>query len=110
ARYPEAYARLMERSSDHCPDGGETALQCAERAFALVEEAVEKFPAGRLLFVSHAAALNLILLQLLGMEHRTHGKRVWFRTDHCALHRLRLTPEGMWQVVALNDRSHLPAL
>jgi probable phosphoglycerate mutase len=109
-KYPEAYAKLMARESDHCPDGGETAMQCAERATALVEEAVKKFPSGRLLFVSHAAALNLVLLHLLGMEHRTHGRRVWFRTDNCALHRLRRSQEGLWQVVALNDRSHLPAI
>jgi hypothetical protein len=43
------------------------------------------------------------------MTHRTHGKRVWFRTDNCGLHRLRRSEQGLWQVVALNDRAHLPA-
>jgi len=108
SRYPEAYAKLMARDSDHRPDGGESAVECAARAAALVEQAVARFPAGRLLFVSHAAALNLILIHLLGMEHRTHGRRVWFRTDNCALHRLKRSPDGIWQVLALNDRAHLP--
>jgi probable phosphoglycerate mutase len=109
-RYPEAYERLMARDSDHCPEGGESAVQCGERASALVETAVKKFPTGRLLFVSHAAALNLVLLHLLGMDHRTHGRRVWFRTDNCALHRLRRSPDGLWQVTALNDRAHLSGI
>jgi probable phosphoglycerate mutase len=110
ARYPEAYAALMSRDSDARPDGGESAVECTERAVALVEEAVQKFSDGRLLFVSHAATLNLVLLHLLGMSHRTHGRRVWFRTDNCALHRLRRSSEGLWQVVALNDRQHLEKL
>jgi probable phosphoglycerate mutase len=107
-RFPEAYARLMARDPDHAPEGGESAIQCAARATALVDEAVAKFPAGRLLFVSHAAAINLILMHVMGVTHRSHGQRLWFRTDNCALHRLRRSPDGMYQVIALNDRAHLP--
>jgi probable phosphoglycerate mutase len=108
SRYPDAYARLMARDPDHAPDGGETALQCSARVTALIDEAVAKFPSGRLLFVSHAAAINLILMHVVGVTHRSHGQRLWFRTDNCALHRLRRSPDGMFQVIALNDRSHLP--
>src|SRR6478609_6684603 len=102
AQYPAAYAAMMARESDHSPDGGETATQVAERAWAHVEKIADSIDDGRVLFVSHAGTLNLVLLQLLGMTHRTHGKRVWFRTDNCGLHRLRRSEQGLWQVVALN--------
>lgn len=114
ARFPEAYAALMARESDVCPDGGETPLACGERAVAHIESVVAARTTatgdGRLLFVSHAATLNLVLMHLLGLSHRTHGKRIWFRTDNCALHRLRRSSEGLWQVTALNDRSHLAGI
>jgi broad specificity phosphatase PhoE len=110
AGYPEAYAALMARESDHSPDGGETAMQVTERAWKHVEDVISSTDEGRVLLVSHAGTLNLVLLHLLGMSHRTHGKRVWFRTDNCALHRLRRSEHGLWQVIALNDRAHLAAI
>jgi broad specificity phosphatase PhoE len=114
ARDPAAYAALMARESDVSPEGGETPVECGERAAAFVEDAIarstDRAGGGRLLFVSHAAAINLVLLHLFGLSHRTHGKRLWFRTDNCAMHRLRRSDEGLWQVVALNDRAHLGAI
>jgi len=106
-RYPKDFAALMARESDVCPPDGETALACTARAAQLVDQVVAKFTGGRVLFVSHAATLNLVLLHLMGLPHREHGRRLWFRTDNCALHRLRRGADDLWQVTALNDRAHL---
>jgi probable phosphoglycerate mutase len=109
-RYPADFAALMARDSEASPPDGETAVACTARAAELVEQVIAKFIGGRLLFVSHAATLNLVLLHLLGLPHRDHGRRLWFRTDNCAIHRLRRGSDDMWQIVALNDRTHLADL
>ena len=59
---------------------------------------------GRTLFVSHAFTLNLLLRRVLGLAD---SPSVFFRTDNCALHRLKRAPTGFWNVEALNDRRHL---
>ena len=101
---------MMARESDHSPEGGETAMECAARAAAHVERIVAGTREGRVLFVSHAGTINLVLLHLMGLSHRTHGKRIWFRTDNCGLHRLRRSEHELWQVMALNDRAHLSGI
>ena len=57
-----------------------------------------------MLFVSHAFTLNLLLRRVLGLAD---SPSVFFRTDNCALHRLKRAPTGFWNVEALNDRRHL---
>ncbi len=107
ARYPEAYAALMRRESNVCPPEGETHAQCLARAVSLLDAVLRNEPGGRTLIVSHAATLYLLLLHLLGLEHDPHARRVWIRTDNCALHRLKRSNDGLWTVLALNDRAHL---
>ena len=106
-RYPDAFAALMRRESGVCPPEGETHHQASSRALAVLDEAVARQPLGRTLLVSHALTLYLVLLHVLGIEHATHAHKLFIRTDNCALHRLRRTPEGLWTVLALNDKSHL---
>jgi broad specificity phosphatase PhoE len=110
ARYPDAFAAMMGRTSGACPPGGETHAECTARAVTMIEEVLARTASGRVLFVSHAATIYLVLLHLLGLDHATHGKRVWIRTDNCALHRLKRSGDGLWTVIALNDRAHLEQL
>lgn len=107
ARFPDAYAAMMARVPGARPPGGETHAEAQARAVALVERALQRFTAGRVLFVSHAATIYLTLLHILGVDHATHGARFYLRTDNCALHRLRREQSGLWTVLALNDRAHL---
>ena len=109
-RYPEHFAAMMRRESDTCPPEGETHAECTARAVAFVERAVARHPGGRVLFVSHAATIYLVLLHVMGMDHARHAQRVWLRSDNCALHRLKLSDSGLWTVLALNDRAHLHGL
>lgn len=107
ARHPEAFAALLRREAGVCPPEGETHHVCQARAVAVLDEVVRRFPSGRVLLVSHALTIYLLLMHVLELDHAQHGRRLFIRTDNCALHRLRRTPEGLWTVLAFNDKAHL---
>lgn len=104
ARYPEAFAALMRRDGSVCPPEGETSLECAARAGACFDQVASEFALKRILLVSHAFTINLLLRHVLGMSHDAAH---FFQTDNCALHRLRRRRDGGWTVIALNDVRHL---
>jgi broad specificity phosphatase PhoE len=105
AAHPEIFRAMMQRDPDACPPEGETSRARAAHVGAFFDETVETFGgAGRALFVSHAFTLNLLLRRLLGLAE---SPTVFFRTDNCALHRLKRSPQGFWNIEALNDRRHL---
>jgi 2,3-bisphosphoglycerate-dependent phosphoglycerate mutase len=106
-QYPEVFAALMRRDPDACPPEGETSHDCLLRAGQFFDSTVERFAGGRTLFVSHAFTLNLLLRRLLGLAQ---SPSVFFRSDNCALHRLKRTATGFWNVEALNDKRHLAGL
>jgi broad specificity phosphatase PhoE len=108
ARYPEAFAALMRREDEARPPEGETHGECAARASALLDQILARFPHGRTLVVSHALTIYLLLLRVLGLHDA--AERLFIRSDNCALHRLRLGPDGRWTVLALNDRAHLTGI
>jgi probable phosphoglycerate mutase len=101
-RHPEAYAALMRRDPNACPPEGETTWQCASRAGACFDRVVHKVNNGRVLLVSHAFTINLILRRLLML-----AESEFFQTDNAALHRLKRRRDGGWTIVAMNDRAHL---
>jgi 2,3-bisphosphoglycerate-dependent phosphoglycerate mutase len=104
-RHPEAYAAMMRRDPNSCPPEGETQWQCSTRAGACFDRALLRHAEGRLLFVSHAFTINLVLRRLFGLDDTQ-----FFQTDNCALHRLKRRRDNGWTVVALNDRAHLVEL
>ncbi len=103
-RYPDAFAALMRRDPDACPPDGETTHACLARAGAFFDQVTAT--GGRVLLVSHAFTLNLMIRRAVG----ANGPRAFFRTDNCGLHRLRRTAHDFWNVEALNDRRHLAPL
>src|SRR5947209_10456728 len=108
AAHPEIFRAMMQRDPDACPPEGESSRARAAHVGAFFDEAIETFGGtGRALFVSHAFTLNLLLRRLLGL---TESPTVFFRTDNCALHRLKRSPQGFWNVEALNDRRHLAGI
>jgi probable phosphoglycerate mutase len=104
-RHPEAYAAMMRRDPNACVPEGETTWQCAARAAACFDRALARHSEGRVLFVSHAFTINLLLRRLFMLADSE-----FFQTDNCALHRLKRRRDGGWTVVALNDRAHLVEL
>jgi broad specificity phosphatase PhoE len=103
ARYPAVFAALMRRDPDACAPEGEAVGDCLLRAGAFFDEQVARAE-GRVLLVSHAFTLNLLLRRLCGLGD---SPSVFFRTDNCGLHRLKRTSQGFWNIEALNDRRHL---
>ena len=104
ASHPEIFAAMMRRDPDACPPEGETAHACVSRVAEFFDAAVVDAAGGRVLFVSHAFTLNLLVRRLLGLAD---SPAVFFRTDNCALHRLKHSASGFWNVEALNDKRHL---
>lgn len=105
AAHPEIFRAMMRRDPDACPPEGESSRQRAAHVGAFFDETLARFgAAGRVLFVSHAFTLNLVLRRLVGLAE---SPTVFFRTDNCALHRLARSAQGFWNVEALNDRRHL---
>jgi broad specificity phosphatase PhoE len=104
ASHPDIFAAMMGRDPDACPPEGETTHDCLLRAGAFFDATIERFTNGRTLLVSHAFTLNLLVRRLLGLQD---SPSVFFRTDNCALHRLKRSPTGFWNIEALNDRRHL---
>jgi probable phosphoglycerate mutase len=101
-RHPEAYQAMMQRDPNACPPEGETQWQCATRASACLDRALLRHSSGRILLVSHAFTINLLLRRIFNLQDSE-----FFQTDNCALHRLKRRRDGGWTVVALNDRAHL---
>jgi broad specificity phosphatase PhoE len=105
AAHPEVFAAMMRRDPDACPPEGESSRARLLHVGAFFDETVEQLgAAGCALFVSHAFTLNLLVRRLLGLAE---SPTVFIRTDNCALHRLKRSKEGFWNVEALNDRRQL---
>ncbi|MDB4970448.1 MAG: Phosphoglycerate mutase [Myxococcales bacterium] len=106
-QHPEHFAAMMRREPDACPPEGETPRACLVRAGDFLEAAIAAHASGgggRVVVVSHAFTLNLLVRRVLGLEE---SGTVFFRTDNCGVHRLRRSEAGFWNVEALNDRRHL---
>ena len=109
-RYPEIYRALIARDPSAAIPGAETPAACASRAAALCERAIAELDDDaaaptRLVLVSHAYAINLMLRRLLRIGDGT--PEIFFQTDNAAVHRLRISAQGTWTLRAVNDRAHL---
>ena len=108
-RFPNEYEALLRRDPDSCPPGGETYLQCRARASAFLDDSLVRHPGQRIVLVSHHLALYQLVLHILDVENQANP-RFYVRVDNCALHRFERYPDGVWQVLALNDGAHLSSV
>jgi probable phosphoglycerate mutase len=106
ARFPNDYEALLRRDPDSCPPGGETYMQCRNRASDFMERVIAEHPGQRVLFVSHHLTLFQLVLHILDVESVAQP-RFYVKIDNCALHRFERYPDGVWQVLAFNDAAHL---
>ncbi len=105
---PAGWAALVARDPGHCPPGGESHHDCADRVGAFLDELVTWHPAGRVVLVSHGVAIHHMLRHLLGLRHA--AVHVHFQVDNCAVQRVERRAGGAVRVFAINDTSHLVAL
>lgn len=106
-RFPDAFQALLRREPDAAPPEGESYLQCYARATAFLEQAMHDHPGQRIVVVSHHLTLYLIVLHILGVQYGAGGRHVYVHMSNCGLHRFERYEDGAWQVLALNDMSHL---
>jgi len=104
SRYPEVFEALLRREPESCPPGGESYVQCRQRATAFIQQTVARHAGSRLLFVSHQVTLLQLMEDMVASAGDTAETRPALKVDHCALHRFEQGAGGAWQVVALNER------
>ena len=106
-RYPDEYSVLLRREPDVAPPQGESYLQCAARASAFLEQVLERHRGQRVVLVSHYLTLHLLVLHIMGVVLSGDTPRVYVQLHNCGLHRFEHYDDGAWQVLALNETSHL---
>ncbi|WP_448379664.1 histidine phosphatase family protein [Gloeomargarita sp.] len=106
--YLEDYIRWMTEPAWNSPTGGETAVQIATRAMAVIAEIEANYTEGPVLVVSHKATLRIILCSLLGIDLGRYRDRINVLVASVSL--VRFTQYGPL-LELMGDRSHLsPAL
>lgn len=92
---PEGYARFSSGTFSRFP-GGEAVLDAAARMVAAVTDRNEP----RVLLVSHATMIRLVVVSLLGLDPQRY-RRVLARPDSCSWTQFEETSSG-WRLVAYN--------
>jgi broad specificity phosphatase PhoE len=64
----ERYSHWMTEPAWNAPSGGETAVQVANRASAVIAEITGTFADGNVLIVSHKATIRILLCSFLGID------------------------------------------
>jgi len=109
-QYPEAYGVLLRREPDAAPPEGESYLDCQARVAEFLGHALTEHAGQRILLVSHHLTLHLVVMHILGMPLTAAGPKVYVQIHNCALHRFERYDDGNWQLLALNDTTHLTGL
>ncbi len=103
-RFGDDYARWEMEPAWNAPTGGETAVQVASRASAVVTEILSTHTDGNVLIVSHKATLRLILCSLLGIDLGRYRDRIAAPVASVSV--VKFGEYGP-QLTLLGDRSHL---
>jgi len=74
-----------------------------ERMLMALGDLADAYPGGRVLVVAHGSSIRAVLGSILGIPPR-EVKSMW----NCSLTELRHNDDGTWQVLSLNDNTHLP--
>lgn len=105
-RFPQECTAWEADPLRNAPPGGETLSDFAARIERALKGCYERYPEGRVLWVTHGGLIGVLLCQLLGMSL---NRRWQFRRDNAALNQLEIGPD--WAVVTtLNDTEHLRGL
>jgi len=76
AQHGKDYRRWQAEPGWNAPTHGETGLQVANRALAVVAEITDRHQSGQVLIVSHKATIRIILCYLLGIELGRYRERL----------------------------------
>jgi probable phosphoglycerate mutase len=105
AQQGKEYSRWQSEPGWNSPSQGETGLQVANRALAVVAEITNQYPTGQVLIVSHKATIRIILCCLLGIELGRYRERL--DVPVCAVSLVSMGQSGP-MLKSFSDRHHLP--
>ncbi len=100
------YDRWLTEPAWNAPTGGETAVQIANRAMAVVAEITAQHTDGNILIVSHKATLRIILCSLLGIDLGRYRDRLDYPA--AALSVVRFGQYGP-MLESIGDRAYMSA-
>lgn len=103
-QYADDYVNWMTEPAWNSPTGGETAVQIANRADAVIAEVEQKYTSGNVLLVSHKATIRIILCSLLGIDLGRYRDRINALAGSVSV--IRFTKYGPLLEV-LGDRSYM---
>jgi alpha-ribazole phosphatase len=104
---PDDFRNWAADPAQVAPPGGETGLHLVERVMPFLAEMAQRHQKGNVVVVCHKTVCRLIACQMMGIPLAEYRKRIIM--DNAALNIFDVE-EGRWQVVALNDTSHLATL
>lgn len=105
AHYGEEYFRWQREPAWNPPTEGETTVQIASRASAVIAEIEQNYLSGNVLVVSHKATIRIILCTLLGIDLGRYRDRI--NMPVAALSLVTFDVHGP-MLTKLGDRNHLP--
>lgn len=103
--HEQDYIRWMTEPAWNAPTGGETAVQIANRALAVIAEIDAKYNDGNILIVSHKATIRIIICSLLGMDIGRYRDRVNALAGSVSI--IKFATYGP-MLEALGDRHYMP--
>lgn len=101
----EDYLHWQREPAWNPPTGGETTIQIASRASAVLAEIEETYTSGNVLVVSHKATIRIMLCNLLGIELGRYRDRIEMPVATVSL--VNFDFHGP-MLKKLGDRTHLP--
>jgi uncharacterized phosphatase len=103
---PEIYRAWELNPASVAPPQGESGEQLIERLKPFLVEVAKRHPTGNVAVVCHRTLCRLLACHVMGVPLCEYRKRI--PMENAALNIFETTG-GKWQVVALNDTSHLVA-
>jgi probable phosphoglycerate mutase len=103
--YEQDYIHWMTEPAWNAPTGGETSVQIANRAMAVIAEIEAKYDDGNILIVSHKATIRIIICSLLGMDIGRYRDRVNALAGSVSI--IKFATYGP-MLEALGDRHYMP--
>lgn len=103
---PEIYSAWEADPASVAPPEGESGEQLVERVTPFLAAVARRHQAGNVVVVCHRTLCRLTACHIMGIPLAEYRKRI--PMDNAALNIFE-TREGKWQVVSLNDTSHLSA-
>jgi broad specificity phosphatase PhoE len=103
-RHPEELERWLADEGGHARGGGESLHEMQERTWQALERIALAHPGEAVAVLTHSGPIRGAVCRLFSQDMAT---RYRFMVDNASLTVFRRSGEGRWQLVLLNQTSHL---